>query len=144
MNNVILVGRITRDVELRYTTTGLACVSMSIAIDNGKDENGNKKKADFPLVRVYGKQAENVAKYCHKGSVVGVLGKLKTREWEQGDGKRYETYVYANKVHFLDTKKQENVVQEDKTNCEIIREAYEDPFVNFGDQIEFDEDLPFD
>lgn len=144
MNNVILVGRITRDIELRYTTTGLACVSMSIAIDNGKDENGNKKKADFPKVYVYGKQAENVAKYCHKGSVVGVSGKLKTREWEQGDGKRYETYVYANKVQFLDTKKQENVVQEDKTNCEIIREAYEDPLVNFGDQIEFDEDLPFD
>ena len=105
MNSVCLIGRITKDIELRYTESGLACVSMFIAINNGKDKDGNEKQADFPKIYVYDKQAENLEKYCHKGSQVAITGRLKTRSWEREDGSRaYETYVMANRVnqhHYL-------------------------------------------
>lgn len=105
MNSVNLIGRITKDVELKTTESGMVATSMFIAINNGKNENGEDKPADFPKICVYEKQAENLAKYCKKGSLVGVNGRIKTRNYEKEDGtKIYETYVIANRVEFLDTK----------------------------------------
>ena len=94
MNNVSIIGRITKDIELRATTSGLPAVSMFIAINNGKDKDGNERPADFPKIYVYDKQAENVNEYCHKGSLVGITGRIKTRTWDKEDGtKGYETYI---------------------------------------------------
>lgn len=105
MNSVNLIGRITKDVELKTTESGMVATSMFIAINNGKNENGEDKPADFPKICVYEKQAENLAKYCKKGSLVGVNGRIKTRNYEKEDGtKIYETYAIANRVEFLDTK----------------------------------------
>lgn len=148
MNNVSIIGRITADVELRATTSGLSAVSMFIAINNGKDQNGNEKPADFPKVYVYDKQAENVSKYCHKGSLVAITGKIKTRSWDKDDGtKGYETYILASRVQFLDTKQSEGagIPEPDYTpSSEETKQEDNDPFKDFGDQVELsDDDLPF-
>jgi len=148
MNNVSLIGRITKDVELRTTESGIAAVSMFIAIDNGKDKEGNDRPADFPKIYVYEKQAENVNKYCHKGSLVGVTGRIKTRSWDKEDGtKGYETYVVANRVQFLDTKQSNSVPipePEYTTNADEKNEV-DDPYAAMGDEVKLsEEDLPFD
>lgn len=150
MNSVCVIGRITKDIELRATASGLPAVSMFIAINNGKDQNGDERPADFPKVYVYDKQAENVSKNCHKGSQVAITGRIKTRTWDKDDGsKGYETYILANRVQFLDTKQSEgagipepdyNASQNEVSNNEVEN----DPFKDFGDTVEIsDDDLPF-
>lgn len=147
MNNVSLIGRITKDVELRATASGIPAVSMFIAINNGKDQDGNDRPADFPKIVVYEKQAENVSKYCHQGSLVGISGRLKTRSWDKEDGsKGYETYVLANRVQFLDTKTSEGakIPEPDYTTTQEQTPEESDPFKDFGDSVEIDDnDLPW-
>jgi len=150
MNNVCAIGRITKDIELRATASGLPAVSMFIAINNGKDQNGDERPADFPKVYVYDKQAENVSKYCHKGSQVAITGRIKTRTWDKDDGsKGYETYILASRVQFLDTKQSEgaSIPEPDyntSQNEAVNNEVENDPFKDFGDTVEIsDDDLPF-
>ena len=147
MNNVSLIGRITKDVELRATASGIPAVSMFIAINNGKDQDGNDRPADFPKIVVYEKQAENVSKYCHQGSLVGISGRLKTRSWDKEDGsKGYETYVLANRVQFLDIKASEGakIPEPDYTTTQEQAPEENDPFKDFGDSVEIDDnDLPW-
>jgi len=149
MNSVNVIGRITQDIELRATASGLSAVSMFVAINNGKDQDGNDRPADFPKVYVYDKQAENVAQYCHKGSLVGITGRIKTRTWDKEDGSRgYETYILANRVQFLDTKQSggAGIPEPDyvPTQEESTTEEENDPFKDFGDSVVIsDDDLPF-
>lgn len=158
MNSVNLIGRITKDIELKTTESGMVATSMFIAINNGKNENGEDKPADFPKICVYEKQAENLAKYCKKGSLVGVNGRIKTRNYEKEDGtKVYETYVIASKVQFLDTKSSEgSKIPEADYTVHTVTPSYtpitpveenkvvEDPFAEFGQQVSLsDDDLPF-
>lgn len=148
MNNVSVIGRITQDLELRATNSGMSDVSMFIAINNGKDQNGEKRPADFPKVYVYDKQAENVANYCHKGSLIAITGRIKTRTWEKEDGTRgYETYILASRVQFLDTKKSEGagIPEPDYVpSTDNETKVENDPFADFGDSIVLsDDDLPF-
>lgn len=146
MNNVSIIGRITKDIELRATTSGLPAVSMFIAINNGKDKDGNERPADFPKVYVYDKQAENVNEYCHKGSLVGITGRIKTRTWDKEDGtKGYETYILASRVQFLDTKASDGdgIPEPDYVPSKEEKEE-NDPFADFGESVEIsDDDLPF-
>lgn len=146
MNNVSIIGRITKDIELRATTSGLPAVSMFIAINNGKDKDGNERPADFPKIYVYDKQAENVNEYCHKGSLVGITGRIKTRTWDKEDGtKGYETYILASRVQFLDTKASEGAGISEPDYVPAKEEKEEnDPFADFGESVEIsDDDLPF-
>lgn len=93
MNSVILIGRVTKDIEVKYTPTGVAMCNFSIAIDRlAKDE----KKTDFPRIVVFGKLAENCGKYIGKGSLVGVRGSLETNGQYMN--------VKADEVQFLDKK----------------------------------------
>lgn len=106
MNNVFLIGRLTKDVELRYTQTNIACANIDLAINNGKDKDGNDRPADFIRVVIWEKQAENLAKYCKKGSQVAVSGSIKEESWEDEQGnKKYKTYVLSRRVMFLDSSK---------------------------------------
>lgn len=146
MNNVSIIGRITKDVELRATTSGLPAVSMFVAINNGKDKDGNERPADFPKIYVYDKQAENVNEYCHKGSLVGITGRIKTRTWDKEDGtKGYETYILASRVQFLDTKASEGAGIPEPDYVPSKEEKEEnDQFADFGESVEIsDDDLPF-
>ena len=115
---------------------------MFIAINNGKDANGNERQADFPKVYVYDKQAENVHNFCKKGSQVAITGRIKTRSWDREDGsKGYETYVLANRVQFLDGKPSEGVPLPEPDYVPV-KEV--DAFEELGGEVVLDENsLPF-
>ena len=105
MNKVVLIGRLTKDPELRYTPgNGVAVCSLTVAVDNYNSKTG-EKGADFIPVVVWGKSAENVAQYCAKGSQIAVSGRIANRSYDAKDGtKRYITEVVAdmfNGITFL-------------------------------------------
>ena len=107
MNNVTLIGRTTREVELRYTTSQTAVARFSLAVE--RPVKDGEKKADFPNIIVFGKQAENCEKYLAKGRKVAVQGRLQTGSYEDKDGKRvYTTDVIAERVEFLEWGDTEN------------------------------------
>lgn len=102
MNNVILIGRLTRDPELRYTTSQMAVATFTLAIDRPTKAD-KEKETDFPRIKAFGKTAENCEKYLAKGRMVAVQGSLQTGSYEDKDGKRvYTTDVIANRVEFLE------------------------------------------
>ena len=112
MNSVNLIGRLTRDPEVRYTASQMAVANFSIAIDRPTKE-GEEKRADFPRIVVFGRQAENCEKYLRKGSQVAIEGRIETGSYEKQDGtKVYTTEVVARRVEFLsragETKAEEN------------------------------------
>lgn len=102
MNNAILIGRMTKDPEVRYSDSGKVVCRFSVAVDRGKDKNGEDLGADFPGVVCFGKTAENCGKYLSKGLLVGVQGRIHTGKYEK-DGKTvYTTDIYADRVEFLE------------------------------------------
>ena len=103
MNSVVLIGRLTRDPELRYVPNSeLAVATFSLAIDRPTRE-GKEKQTDFPRITVFGRQAENCEKFLEKGRLVAVQGRIQTGSYENKDGtKIYTTDVIANNVEFLD------------------------------------------
>ena len=103
MNSVILIGRLTRDPELRYTPgSQMAVVNFTLAIDRPPRQNGDRQ-TDFPRVTVFGKQAENCDKYLKKGRMVAVEGRLQTGSYQNRNGDTvYTTDVVANRVEFLE------------------------------------------
>lgn len=103
MNRATIIGRITKDIELRYTSNGVAFTSIQVAINNGKDKEGNDRPADFVSVRVWDKMAENLEKYQGKGSKILVEGPIKNDSYTADDGTvKYVTYVRATRIMFLD------------------------------------------
>ena len=107
MNTALIVGRLTRDPELRYTAAGTAVTHVSIAVDRpprrGADGQPSPKQADFIDVTVWGAQAESVANYCHKGRRVGVEGRIEVRSYDDSQGVRRKGFcVVARSVQFLD------------------------------------------
>ena len=105
MNTVILIGRLTRDPELRYTNSGHAVANFTLAVDRPFSK---EKETDFIPIIVWQKQAENCANYLFKGSQVAVEGRLQVRGYEDKQGnKRSATEVVASSVQFLDTRKRE-------------------------------------
>ena len=101
MNSVILIGRLTRDPELRYTPSQMAVATFSVAIDR-PTANGKEKQTDFPRVTVFGKAAENCEKFLAKGRLVGIQGSLQTGSYEKNGITVYTTDVIANRVEFLE------------------------------------------
>ncbi|MEY8366117.1 single-stranded DNA-binding protein [Anaerovoracaceae bacterium 41-7] len=103
MNSVVLIGRLTRDPEVRYTaSTQMAVATFTVAIDRPV-RAGGEKQTDFPRVTVFGKQAENCGKYLAKGRLVGVQGRIQTGSYQNKDGVTvYTTDVVADRVEFLE------------------------------------------
>ena len=102
MNKVILIGRITKDIELRTVNTDKSVATYTLAIDRGY---GDKKETDFIDIQVWGKSAENCANYIGKGSLVAIQGSLRIDSYQNQAGEtRRATRVNANRVQFLDTK----------------------------------------
>ena len=107
LNRVTLIGRLTRDPELRHTRSGDAIASLRVAVNGrARDEGGQwVDKPNFFDVSVFGRQAETVANYMAKGRRIGIDGRLQWREWEaQDDTKRQSVDVVANDVFFLDSR----------------------------------------
>lgn len=104
INRIILVGRLTRDPELRKTTSGLSVTTFTIAVDN-RGKSGGEKSASFIPVVCWNQLAENVSKYTRKGSLVGVDGRLTQRTYERREGGRAQVFeVIADTVQFLEPK----------------------------------------
>ncbi|MDR5588337.1 MULTISPECIES: single-stranded DNA-binding protein [Clostridium] len=102
MNKVVLIGRLTKDPELRFTPgAGTAVTTLTLAVDKYNSKSG-QREADFVPVVVWGKQAESTANYMSKGSQMAISGRIQTRNYEAKDGtKRYVTEVVATEVQFL-------------------------------------------
>ncbi len=107
LNMVQLIGRLGKDPEVRYSQSGQAIANMTLATDESyTDQNGNKvDKTEWHKLVAFGKQAELVEKYLHKGSLIYVQGALQTRKWQDQQGQdRYTTEVKLQRVQFLDKK----------------------------------------
>lgn len=136
MNKVILIGRLTKDPELRYTQSGAAVCSFTLAVDRGFTNQQGEREADFISVVVWNKSAESAAEYLSKGRQAAVEGRLQIRSYEANDGtKRWVAEVVASHVMFLGGKNGE----QDK------REAAAPSTANkYGEEVIFsDADLPF-
>ncbi len=162
MNKVFLIGRLSRDPELRHTTSGMAVCQINVAISR-RTGAGREPETDFINVVVWDKQAENVSKYLAKGRQVAVEGRIQTRNYDNNEGKKvYVTEVVANNVQFLESKnatgnnnsitdmpepameKTPYDFSDDTPNEEETMSTEKDPFESFGEQIEIsDNDLPF-
>lgn len=103
INRAILTGRLTKDPELRYTQSGLAVVSFNLAVDRQFKNDKNEREADFISVVMWRKSAENFANFTHKGSLVGIDGRIQTRNYENQQGNRvYVTEVVADNFSLLE------------------------------------------
>lgn len=104
LNQVVLIGRLTRDPEMRYTQNGTAVTSFTLACDRPFTNGQGQREADFIPIVVWRKQAENCGKYLSKGSLAAVVGRIQTRSYDDQNGqKRYVTEVVADNVKFLPT-----------------------------------------
>lgn len=143
MNRTILVGRLTKDPDLRYTPNGVAVANFTVAV-NRPFKNEGEQQADFINCVVWRAPAENLAKYMKKGSQIGVDGRIQTRSFEGQDGKTvYITEVVADSVQFLESKGSNNQTNNQSNNQQSSK-ANEDPFKGNGEPIDIsDDDLPF-
>ncbi len=102
MNSVVLIGRLTRDPEVRYTQDQMAIARFAVAIDRPVSA-GKEKQTDFPNVVVFGRQAENCERFLSKGRLVGIQGRIQTGSYTNKDGNKvYTTEVVASRVEFLE------------------------------------------
>ena len=105
INRVVLVGRMTRDPELRRTPQGDAVTSFTLAVNRNYTSRDGQQQADFINCVVWRKPAENVERYCSKGSLVGVEGRIKTRSYDNSQGQKvYVVEVICDSVQFLETR----------------------------------------
>ena len=105
INNVVLVGRMTKDAELKYTGNNIAVASFSLAVNrNFKDANG-EREADFINCVIWRQQAENLANWAKKGALIGITGRIQTRSYENQQGQRvYVTEVVAENFQMLESR----------------------------------------
>lgn len=152
MNNVTLVGRLTKDPELRTVSTGNTTCNFSVAINRQFTNAAGERETDFINCVIWGKQAENLCKYCTKGSLIGVQGRIQTRNYDGQDGRKvYVTEVAAQNVSFLGSKNNNENTSFNNASANVVNQApiettdiTEDPFKDFGSEVVLsDDDLPF-
>ncbi|MEK4403480.1 single-stranded DNA-binding protein [Sporosarcina sp. FSL K6-6792] len=170
INRTVLVGRLTKDPELKYTQTGIAVTRFTLAVNRAFQNASGEREADFISCVAWRKQAENVANFLKKGSLVGLDGRIQTGSFEGQDGKRvYTTEIVADSVQFLEPRNSnsnnessnqsngsnqsgqtntQNQQQDTQNRRETTYNApdrqSEDPFNTGGAPIEVsDDDLPF-
>ena len=168
MNKAILIGRLTRDPELRYTSSNRAVCQFTVAIDRPfTNQSTGQREADFINVVAWDKTGENVGKYMSKGRLIAVEGRIQTRNYDNNEGKKvYVTEVIASNVQFLESRNatQNTSSFNDMPEPPMEKTPYDfadnsnnnedstpdtmntdkDPFESFGEQIEIsDNDLPF-
>ncbi|MDF2536430.1 MAG: single-stranded DNA-binding protein [Bacillales bacterium] len=113
INQVTLVGRLTKDPEVRYTPEGKAVANVTLAVSRNFRDQAGEYKTDFVYCILWGRQAENTALYCNKGSIVGITGRIATRKYENAEQKTvYSTEIVAENVQFLDKKRKEELSEE--------------------------------
>jgi single-strand DNA-binding protein len=146
MNRVVLVGRLTKDPELKYTPNGVPVATFTLAVNRTFTNQQGEREADFINCTVWRKAAENVANFLKKGSLAGVDGRIQTRNFEGQDGKRvFITEVVAESVQFLEPKQSNSQGNNQNSNQSQNQTRVDnDPFANDGKPIDLsDDDLPF-
>lgn len=160
MNKVFLIGRLTRDPELRYTGSNTPVATFTLAVNRTFTNQSGEREADFINIVVWRKQAENVKNYLQQGSQVAIDGRIQTRSYDGQDGqKRYVTEVVADNVEFLGSKNSSNnsnnnYAQSNNQSAEPTpydfgnepkgTDVDSNPFADFGSSIEIsDDELPF-
>ena len=151
LNVCTLTGRLVKDVELKYTGQGTAVASFTLAVDRAFKNAQGEKETDFINVVAWRKTAETLANYTGKGSLIGIVGRIQTRNYEGNDNKRvYVTEVVADSFTFLESKKQHESngsgnnqgSYQGKSNNRT--QAQNDPFLSSGKEINVDEfEMPF-
>lgn len=139
MNNLaILIGRITKDLELRTTGSGKSVLDLPIAINNGKKENG-ENDTTFITLSTFGKTAEMISKYCNKGDLIGASCIIKNHNWEKDGVKHYGYSFIANNITFLNTKP-----KKEQTEQVEVPQNYKSKYDDENSDIVLqDSDLPF-
>lgn len=158
LNRVVLIGRLTQDPELRYTNSGTAVASFSLAVDRSRPNQAGERETDFINIVVWQKQAETVAQYLHKGRLAAVDGRLQLRSYENREGQRVRVAeVVAESVRFLDRGESSNsggstssytpanAAGGNRSPERTTSPKFEDdPFADDGQTIDIsDDDLPF-
>ncbi len=140
LNKVILMGRFTRDPELRSTPQGISTCSFSIAVDRNFVRAGEERKADFINCVAWRQTAEFISKYFRKGSMVALEGSLQTRSWDDQDGKkRYATDVVVSQVYFAESKRDSQSTGDEAYSQAVDFGTLPEPISPMGT----DDDLPF-
>lgn len=143
MNKAILIGRLTKDAETRTTDTGKEVASFSIAVSRNYTNQNGEKETDFINCVAFDKKAQVIGKYTKKGSQIALEGAIRTRSYDAQDGnKRYVTEILVENLHLLGSKEDKKA----PTNSQVLQAVMndEDPFAEFGDEVQLsDDDLPF-
>lgn len=139
LNRIILIGRLTRDPELRYTPAGVAVTQFTLAVDRNFTGQSGEKEADFIPVVTWRQLAETCANYLRKGRLTAVEGRIQVRNYENNEGKRvYVTEVIADNVRFLESNSTPSNQQQHQQSSQV------DPYSGDGKSIDIsDDDLPF-
>lgn len=139
MNQCVLLGRLTRDSEMRTAISGTEVTKFTLAVDRNRKNDDGEKETDFINCIAFNKTAELIAKYTKKGSQIAVVGRIQTRNYDAQDGtKRYVTEVVVSEVKFLD-KKEDNL--ESMIDSQVVQKVMnDDPFADFELT---EQDLPF-
>ena len=147
MNKAIIIGRLTRDPEMRTTASGINSTSFTVAVSRNYANQNGEREADFINIVVWRAAADNCYKYLKKGSKAGVVGSMQTRSYDAQDGtKRYVTEIIADNVTFLGGK---GATASDNNfvgggNDIVTTDISEDPFKDFASEVALsDDDLPF-
>ena len=137
INNVVLIGRLTRDPELRYTPSNVAVATFSLAVNRNFKNQAGDREADFISCIMWRQQAENFANWCKKGNLVGITGRIQTRSYDNQQGKRvYVTEVVAESFQTLEKK--------DNSANQSSMENQMPPSYGQGEAMDIsDDDLPF-
>ncbi|WHX37368.1 single-stranded DNA-binding protein [Paenibacillus polymyxa] len=140
LNRVILIGRLTKDPELRYTPSGVANCTYTLAVDRPFTNQGGEREADFLSIVTWRQLAETCANYLKKGRLTAVEGRVQVRNYENNEGKRvYVTEIVADNVRFLESSKNDSAGRQQAGS-----KNNNDPFSDDGKPIDIaDEDLPF-
>lgn len=131
MNNVVLVGRLTKEPEIRYTTSNKGVANFTLAVTRKYKNQDGVYETDFINCEIWGNIVETMKDYCHKGDMIGTRGSIRTDNYEVDGQKKYRTYVSCDRLTFLSSKPKEETPKKE-----------EDPFKAFGDKI--GNDLPVD
>lgn len=158
LNSTVLVGRLTKDPELRYTGSGIAVASFTVAVERPFSNASGERETDFINCVVWRKPAENLANFTRKGSLIGLTGRIQTRNYEGNDGKKvYVTEVVAENIQYLEPKKaneerssssEGNQSQNSGNSSQGANNGHQkqddDPFEDNDGSIDIsDDDLPF-
>ncbi|HJA90106.1 MAG TPA: single-stranded DNA-binding protein [Candidatus Jeotgalibaca merdavium] len=162
INNVVLTGRLTKEIDLRYTSTGTAVGTFNLAVERQFKTQNGERETDFVNCVIWRKAAENLANFTRKGSLVGIQGRIQTRNYENQNGQRvYVTEVVVENFTLLEPRsvteqrdnnasrnEQKNNYKQNDFNQKREQESpyntSDDPFVSSGQSIDIsDDDLPF-